>query len=152
MDRTTPYGNYNYLVDLKGKFDADHPLGGFSDVSGLGTELTVSEYRNGNDAENHVRKVPGIHKVSDVTLKRGLVNSADLWEWIEEVRLHGVLKQRQVVITLNDEAGEKVQSWTLQGCIPLKYTGPTLAGKGGGDVAMEELTLSCEGLLLESAS
>jgi phage tail-like protein len=150
MERTTPYGNYNFLVDLKGAFDADHPLGGFSDVSGLGTELTVSEYRNGNDAENHVRKVPGIHKVSDVTLKRGIVKSADLWEWIEDVRLHGVTKQRQVVITLNDEAGQRVQSWTLQGCVPLKYTGPTLAGKGGGDVAMEEITLSCEGIVLEA--
>lgn len=151
MARKIPYGNYNFLVDIKGGTDAKTELGGFSDVSGLGTELTVSEYRNGNDSEMHVRKIPGVHKVSDVTLKRGIVKSDDLFSWIEDVRLNGVAKQRNVVITLNDEAGKKVQAWTLRGCIPLKYTGPTLAGKGGGEVAMEELTLSCEGLVLGDA-
>jgi phage tail-like protein len=149
-DRTSPYGNYNFTVDLKTPgVDIHTALGGFSDVSGLGTEFTVSEYRAGSDPEMHVRKIPGLHKVSDVTLKRGILNSTDLWSWIEDVRLQSVNGQRDVVITLNDEAGERVQSWTLRGCIPLKYTGPTLAGKGGGDVAMEELTLSIEGISFE---
>jgi len=150
MDRTSPYSNYNFLVNLNGPHAPDSALGGFSEVSGLSTELTVAEYRNGNDKEMHVRKVPGLHKVGDVTLKRGLINSSDLWDWIEDVRLNSVNGQRQVQITLNDEAGNKVQSWTLKGCIPLKYTGPTLTGKGGGDVATEELSLSVEGLTLDA--
>jgi phage tail-like protein len=54
-----------------------------------------------------------------------------------------------VVITLRDEAGSPVQSWKLRGVVPMKYTGPTLAAKGGGDVAMEELVLSAEELLFE---
>jgi phage tail-like protein len=149
-DRITPYGAFNFLVNLGGSVGPDEPLGGFSDVSGIGTEMTVAEYRNGNDRENHVRKVPGVHKVADVTLKRGIVNSTDLWEWIEDVRRRGVLGQRTVVITLRDETGTDVQSWTLRGVIPLKYTGPTLAAKGGGDVAMEELVLSAEALELEA--
>jgi phage tail-like protein len=147
-DRITPYGAFNFLVNLNGPIGPDEPLGGFSDVSGLGTEMTVAEYRNGNDAENHVRKVPGVHKVSDVTLKRGIVSSADLWDWINNVRRTGPLAQRNVVITLRDETGADVQSWTLRGVVPLKYTGPTLAAKGGGDVAMEELVLSAEALEL----
>lgn len=150
MDRTSPYGAYNFLVNLNGPFAPDSPQGGFSDVSGLTTELTVAEYRNGNDPEMHVRKVPGVHKVGDVTLKRGIISSKDLWDWIEDVRLRGVNAQRQVTITLNNESGAKVQSWTLRGCIPLKYTGPTLAGKGG-EVAMEELTLSAEGIVLDAS-
>ena len=145
-DRLTPYGAFNFLVNLNGPVGPEEPLGGFSDVSGIGTEMTVAEYRNGNDRENHVRKVPGVHKVADVTLKRGIVNSADLWEWIENVRRTGVLGQRDVVVTLRDEVGNDVQSWILRGVIPLKYTGPTLAAKGGGDVAMEELVLSAEAL------
>jgi phage tail-like protein len=136
-------------VDLKGPHSPEKPLGGFSDVSGLGTELTVAEYRNGNDREMHVRKVTGLHKSSDVTFKRGVVKSSDLWVWIGQVRLAGVAAQRQIVVTLNNESGEKVQSWTLTGCVPLKYTGPTLAAKGGGDVAMEELVVSCEGITLD---
>lgn len=150
-ERITPYGAFNFLVNLNGPVGPDEPLGGFSDVSGLSTEMTVSEYRNGNDLENHVRKVPGVHKVGDVTLKRGIVSSSDLWAWIAEVRQKGVLAQRNVVITLRDETGTDVQSWTLRGVIPLKYTGPTLAAKGGGDVAMEELVLSAEALELEGA-
>src|SRR5262245_7975122 len=120
MPRTSPYGAYNFLVNLNGPHSPEDPLGGFSDVSGLMTELTVAEYRNGNDPENHVRKIPGVNKSGDVTCKRGIINSADLWEWIEQTRREGVAGQRQVTITLNDEAGRPVQGWTLRGCIPLK--------------------------------
>ncbi len=51
-----------------------------------------------------------------------------------------------MVITLLSESGERVQGWKLHGALPLRYTGPTLAAKGGGDVAMEELVLSAEEL------
>ena len=145
-DRTTPYGAFNFLVNLNGPIGEDQPLGGFSDVSGLTTENTIAEYRNGNDRTNHVRKVPGVHKVGDVTLKRGIVNSSDLWAWITQTQTQGVAAKRTVVITLRDEAGNPAQKWTLGNVIPMKYTGPTLAAKGGGDVAMEELVLSSESL------
>lgn len=145
-DRTTPYGAFNFLVNLNGPIGEDQPLGGFSDVSGLGVEITIADYRNGNDRPNHVRKVPGIHKVSDVTLKRGVVNSTDLWEWITQTQTASVAAKRTVVVTLQDEAGNPVEKWTLGGVVPMKYTGPTLAAKGGGDVAMEELVLSIESL------
>jgi phage tail-like protein len=150
--RITHYGAFNFLVNINGPVGPEEPLGGFSDVSGLTTEITVAEYRNGNEKENHVRKVPGVHKVSDVTLKRGIVNSQDLWEWIELVRTTGPLAKREVVITLRDESGQDIQSWKLRGVVPLKYTGPTLAAKGGGDVAMEELVLSAEGFEIERAA
>ncbi len=140
--RDVPYGAFNYLVTFGSDGEA---FGGFSDVSGLGTELTVAEYRNGNDAENHVRKVAGVHKAGDVTLKRGVIDSSDLWQWIDQARSDGPAAKKAVTITLHDEAHQPVQAWTLRGVIPLKYTGPTLAGKGGGDVAMEELVLSVEG-------
>lgn len=148
-DRITPYGAFNFLVNLNGPQGADSPLGGFSDVSGLGVEITMAEYRNGNEKENHVRKIAGIHKVSDVTLKRGIVNSKDLWDWLKETQRNGPSAQRTVVITLLDEASSPVESWTLRNVVPIKYTGPTLAAKGGGDVAMEELVLSAEGIELE---
>ena len=140
-DRTLPYGAFNFLVDL-----GDGTSGGFSDVSGLGTEVTVAEYRAGNEKVNHVRKVPLLHKSGDVTLKRGIVRSQDLWTWIDDVRRRGVAAKRDVVITLLSETGERVQGWKLHDAVPLKYTGPTLAAKGGSDVAMEELVLSHEEL------
>ena len=68
MPRDVPYSNFNFLVE----FSDGGISGGFSDVSGLGTEITVAEYRNGSDRENHVVKIPGMHKNNDVTLKRGI--------------------------------------------------------------------------------
>ena len=78
MARHSPYGAFNFIVN----FDGGEAFGGFSDVSGIGTEITVAEYRHGNDKENHVRKVPGVHKVGDITLKRGVINSDSVWDWI----------------------------------------------------------------------
>jgi phage tail-like protein len=144
--RTTPYGAFNYVVN----FDGGEAFGGFSDVSGISTDVTIAEYRNGNEKENHVRKVAGIHKVSDVTLKRGIVNSKSLWDWIAASRTQGPAAQKSVAITLHDEAQQPVQSWLLRGVIPMKYSGPTLAGKGGGDVAMEEIVLSAEGMEIDA--
>ncbi len=143
-NRTTPYGAFNYVVN----FDGDELLGGFSDVSGIGSDITVAEYRNGNDKENHVRKLGGVHKVGDVTLKRGILDSKLLFAWITDARTKGPAAQKSVTITLLDESQAPVQSWVLRGAIPMKYTGPTLAGKGGGDVAMEEIVLSAEALEL----
>jgi phage tail-like protein len=152
-ERIAPLPAYNYLVDLNGGGDPTQLGYGFSDVSGLETDIHISEYRDGNEKEPHVRKIPGSHKVGDITLKRGIVNSADLWAWIKDTRKNGVNAQRKtVVITLRDESGANVQKWILRNVVPMKYTGPTLAGKGGGDVAMEELVLSAEGYEIHSAS
>ena len=147
-DRQSPYSAFNFVVEFSGQ----EISAGFSDVSGLGTEITIAEYRNGNDKENHVRKVPGLHKVTDVTLKRGIISSKDLWEWIDEVRKKGVEAQRSVKVTLRDESGENaVQSWVLRGAVPMKWTGPTLAAKAHSDVAIEELVMSVEGISFEAA-
>lgn len=137
--RALPYGAFNFLVDL-----GTGASGGFSDVSGLSTEMTVAEYRNGNERTNYVHKVPGLHKTGDVTLKRGIISSTDLWAWLTQIRTSGPIAKRSIVITLLSEEGDSVQAWKLLGAMPLKYTGPTLSAKGGGDVAMEELVLSCE--------
>ena len=149
MPRSTPYGAFNFTVNLNSPgVDPESELGGFSDASGLVTESVLAEYRNGNAKENHVRKIPLMHKVGDVTLKRGVIDSNEFFAWIKQTREVGYKAKRDVVITLKDETGAAVRKWKLQSVIPLKYTGPTLAGKGG-DMAMEELVLSAEGMDIE---
>jgi phage tail-like protein len=142
MARDIPYGAFNFTVN----FDGAEAMGGFSDVSGLSTEFTMAEYRNGNESENHVRKTPMIHKAGDVTLKRGLINSDDFRAWINATRVNGPAEKKNVIVTLRDEARNDVQKWQLRGALPMKYTGPTLAAKGGSDVALEELVLAVEEL------
>ena len=143
--RDTPYGAYNFIVELNDGSPSDRAIGGFSDVSGLNNEITVAEYRAGNYAANHTSKFPAIYKTGDVTLKRGVVRNPDIYNWVEQVRTTGVAGKRDsVVITLLDETRQPVASWTLRSVMPTKWTGPTLAAKGGADVAMEELVLSAE--------
>ncbi len=148
--RDTPYGAYNFLVDFNDGLPADSALGGFSDVSGLGTEITLMEYRQGNDRENRVRKVPGLHKAADTTFKRGIMGAENFWRWIEETR-RSPDTARSLTITLNDEQATPVMRWRLIRARPMKWTGPTLAAKGGSDVAMEELVVASEGFEFEEA-
>lgn len=142
--RDTPYGAYNFIVELNDGSPSDRAIGGFSDVSGIGTEITLMEYRQGNDKENRVRKIPGLHKAADVTLKRGIMGLTNFYDWINRIRRDPTF-QRNVSITLNDEQGNPVLRWNLINARPMKWTGPTLAGKGGSDVAMEELVIASEG-------
>jgi len=142
--RDNPYGAFNYIVDLT-TGNETKLVGGFSDVSGLGYEVSYSEYRNGNEQFNTSRKVPNTHKLDDVTLKRGLVGSDDLFAWLKTVR-DGEASPRTVTITLLDEARQEVAKWVLRRTQPKKWVGPTLAAKGGGEVAMEELHLVHEGI------
>jgi phage tail-like protein len=146
MPREVPYCNFNFLVEFsEGGINA-----GFSDVTGLGTDITVAEYRSGNSRANHVQKVPGLHTNKDCTLKRGVINSVDLWSWIDDVRNRGTLAKRNVTITLQDEGHERdVQKWLLVNAFPKTYTAPALAAKGGTDVAMEEWVLAFEALDLQ---
>jgi phage tail-like protein len=145
MARDTPYGAYNFMVDFGGPEAPGSAQGGFSDVSGLGTEITLMEYRQGNDKENRVRKIPALHKASDVTLKRGIMGLRSFWDWIDITRVDPEHK-RSVNIVLQDEQRNPILAWKLVNARPMKWTGPTLAAKGGSDVAMEELVIAAEGI------
>jgi len=147
--RDNPYGAFNYMVRLGDTGGEDQIVGGFSDVSGLGNEVKFSEYRNGNDKENHVRKVANTESTDDVTLKRGVIGDLRLFAWLKATR-EGNHDPRTVIITLMDEARKPQCRWTLQFAQPKKWVGPTLAAKGGGEVAMEELHLVAQRIDFES--
>jgi phage tail-like protein len=146
--RDNPYGAFNYIVTIggaQGDGSSGTVIGGFSDVSGLGVDVSYSDYRNGNEKFNTTRKVPNTHKLDDITLKRGIVGSDDLFAWLKGVR-DGTADPRQVTITLLDEARNPVATWALRNAQPKKWSGPTLAAKGGGEVAMEEIHFVHEGI------
>jgi phage tail-like protein len=148
-ERNDPYGNFNFLVDL-GTGDTASVRAGFQEVTGLNTEMTQAEYRNGNEKANHVRKVMGMYKVGDVTLKRGLIGATDLFAWMDQARKGDQAAMRSVTITLQDEAHRgAVMVWRLTRARPLRYNGPAFNGKAGTDVAVEELVVSCEDLAVE---
>ena len=146
--RDNPYGAFNYIVSLggaQGDGSEGSVIGGFSDASGMGFEVSYSDYRNGNERVNAVRHIPNTFKTDEVTLKRGLVGSTELFDWLKSVR-EGAMDRRNVTITLLDEARQAVATFKLINAQIKKWTGPTLAAKGGGEVAMEEIHLVPESI------
>ena len=126
--RSAPFAAYAFGVYLTDALGAETPLGGFSAASGL------------------PQKVAGVHKVGDVTLKRGVIEDVSTQSnWISAARSGGAAATRDVIVSERVATGAVLNSWRLVHAVPKKCTGPTLGGKSG-DVAIEELVLSPEGI------
>ena len=137
--RTDPFTAGNFRVEIQAITSTS-----FSEVRGLEVSIDVVEYRGGEAKVNTEQKLPGLYKVSDVTLKRGLTRDLSLWNWINGATT-GNVNRTNVTITLLDQADNPVLSWRLRNAWPRKWSGPVL-NAGSSDVAMEELELCYEGL------
>ena len=146
--RELPYGQFNFLVDL-GDGNTEGPAAGFQEVSGLGMEVVVIEYRNGNEKENSVRKITGLNKATDDAMKRGIIGSLNLYAWLDQIRNGDQKALRTVTVQLQSEDHTAiVQTWKLLRARIIKHTsGPFNAC--GTDVAMEEIVLAYERLEME---
>ena len=146
--RERPYNQFNFLVDL-GTGNTEGPDAGFQDISGIGMEVAIAEYRNGNDRENQVRKIPGLAKYANVTLKRGIIGSLSLYSWLDQTRNGDQNGARTVTIPLQSEDHtQTVQTWKLLRARIVKHVSGPFNAKGT-DVAMEELVLAYERLEME---
>lgn len=144
--RDNPYANFNFLVSLGGS-DPTTVVGGFSEVAGLGVEISYAEYRNGNERSNTPRRIPTSHRHDDLVLRRGMIGSTDLFDWLKQAS-NGNPAPRVITVTLLGEGREPVVSWRLQRAQPKKWTGPRLSG-AGTQLAIEELVLVYEALDIE---
>jgi len=146
--RDRPYVQFNFLVDL-GTGETEGPEAGFQECSNIGMEVTVAEYRNGNEKENSVRKITGLNKVSDVTLKRGVIGSLALYQWLNDIRNGDQNALRTVRISLmSEDHTSVVMTWILLRARIIKHVSGPFSAKGS-DVAMEEITLAYERLEIE---
>ena len=140
---------FNFLVDL-GTGNTSGPDAGFQEVSGIGMEVTVAEYRNGNHKENSVMKITGMNKSTDVTMKRGVIGSLTLYNWLDQIRNGDPNALRTVTVQLQTEDHtDVVMTWKLMRARIIKHTSGPLNAKGT-DVAMEELVLAYERLEMVS--
>ena len=148
VQRDRPYAQFNFLVDL-GTGNTDGPHAGFQECSEIGMSVDVVEYRNGNEKENAVRKLTGLARYPDVTLKRGIIGSLDLYTWLDDIRNGNQSAMRTVVVQLmNEDHSSVVQEWKLMRARIIKHvSGPFNAR--ASDVAMEEITLAYERLELD---
>ena len=142
--RDFPYGQFNFLVDLGA--GSDGPRAGFQECSEIGMAVDVIEYRNGNDKANEVRKLTGLARYPDVTLRRGIIGSLDLYNWLNEIRNGEQGAVRTVTIQLQNEDHTQIaMTWALRRARIVKHVSGPLNARGT-DVAMEELTLAYERL------
>lgn len=146
--RDRPYNQFNFLVDL-GTGTTEGPEAGFQEVSSIGMEVAVTEYRNGNSKENNVTKMTGLAKYSNVMLKRGLIGSSSLYQWLDQIRNGDQNALRTVVIQLQSEDHTQVvQTWKLLRARIVKHVSGPFNAKGT-DVAIEEMVLAYERLEME---
>ena len=138
--RNDPYRNFRFLVEIDGITQA-----GFSEATIPNTSQDPIEYREGSEPPT-ARKIPGLIKYGNVTLKWGLTDSLDLYDWRKLVE-DGKMKdaRKNVAIILMDEEGNSKSRWEFSDAWPNKYDAPDLSAKGT-DIAIETLEIVHEGM------
>jgi phage tail-like protein len=140
--RNDPYRGYNFILEID-----QVPKGAFSEVGGLTADGDSVDYREGTDLQPNVRKLMGLRKFTNLTLKRGYTQDKALWQWYVNV-MNGVDDRRNVTIVLLNERRQAVLRWHAENAWINKIEGPSLKASSN-DVAMESLELVHEGLTLE---
>lgn len=138
MARNDPYRSFRFRVEIDGITQA-----GFNECAFADTSTEVVEYREGTDP-THPRKLSGQTKYGNVTLKWGVTDSTELWDWYQTIVQVGAMGNRKnLSITLIDEAGADKARWELVDAWPTKYD-PTDFNAKGNDVAIESLEIVTE--------
>ena len=133
-----PFNNYNFLVEIDGITRA-----AFQEVSGFDSTIDVIEHREGGE-NTTLRKLPGMTKYSNITLKWGMTDDGELYQWHRDTVL-GNIERKNGSIVLLGRNGDEVARWNFIRAWPTKYDGPDLNAEGN-DVAIETLELAHEGV------
>ncbi len=140
QDNNWPLPKFYFSVQL-----GDDDTVSFQEVDGLESETQVIEYRHGNSPVFSPIKMPGLARVGNVTMRKGIfVNDARFWNWYNEIKMNTIAR-RTVVINLLDEAGAPRMTWTLYNAWPTKLTGTDLKSEGN-EVAVESIEIAFETL------
>lgn len=137
-----PLVSAHFMVEVSGKLS-----GYFTEVSGIGSETQVIEHKiMGPDNNGIIRKVPGLLKWNDVTLKRGITANMDMYEWRKLVETGRIDEARcSVTITMVDQSFNPVAEWTLEKAWPSKISGPSIKADAN-EIGVEELVIVHEGI------
>lgn len=137
-----PRPGYSFAVEIEGI-----QAGRFREVTGLGIETEVIEFRDGGS--NEVRKLPGRTKYPNITLKRGFTGNSALFDWAMTHLRTGSVTRTTIFVSMHDAGGAEIARWKLEGAWPVRWEGPSLKS-GGTEVAMETLEIAHEGLTMST--
>jgi phage tail-like protein len=137
--RVDPYGNYNFLVEIDSITRA-----AFMEAGGMDTTIDVIEHSEGGNITP--MKYPGKVRYSNITLKWGVTDDIELYEWhLQWVKGDPKANRRNGSIVLLDRQGKEKVRWNFYNAWPAKWTGPSL-NSDGKEIAIETLELAHEGL------
>lgn len=137
--RRDPYKAYNFLVEIDGITRA-----GFRECSGLDSAQDPIEYREGNEKYLTVRKLTGLVKYSNISLKYGITDDQELWQWRTKA-VEGQVERKNGSIVLLDDLGQEKMRWNFREGWPTKWTGASFNATGN-EVAIETLEIAHEGV------
>jgi phage tail-like protein len=142
--RQDPFRAFNFRLEIDGI-----PVAAFSEVSGLTSTGEAVGYRTGMDIPLTKRQLIGQRSFGPVSLKRGMLQDATLWDWYRNIAV-GVPDRRNGTVVLMDEQRNDVLRWHFENAWPNKIEGPTM-NAGENAVAIEALELVVEDITLEAA-
>ncbi len=137
-NRQDPYRSYRFRLEID-----SITIGGFRECSGLDSSQDPIEYREGTDKPT-ARKLAGLVKYSNISLKRGITDDRSLWDWRKKV-IDGNIERKSGSIVLMDEAGQDKVRWDFHEGWPTKWTGPAFNATSN-EVAIETLDIAHEGV------
>ena len=140
MARNDPYLNSRFLIEIEGITQA-----GFSECTGFDVTTDPVDYREGNEPP-FLRKLPGLTKFGTLSLKWGITDSPELWDWRQKViegKMSDARKNGSIII--QDEEGNEKLRWNFRDGWPSKYDPSDLNAKSP-DVAIETLEITFEEL------
>jgi len=139
MPDTDIYRSYNFVVDIQGVTS-----GYFTEISGMSVSVEAIAYREGGAAPA-VRKLPGRVEYGDITLKWGMSESTEFWEWLMTTVQGNVERKEMSIILLAPDGQQENARWNIHNAWPSGWRGAPLRGDAQG-VAIETLTISHEGI------
>lgn len=138
--KVDPFRNYRFTVQCEGLNVAS-----FAEVTGFDAQTNSADYREGDDALLTTRKLPGLAKYSNITLKKGVIEDLNIYNWAISMPTQGKIIRRNLTISLMDEAGNVKASWQIENAWPVKYSVSEFKAQGN-EVLMETLELTHEGM------
>lgn len=119
--------------------------GAFAECTGLGSENEIVEYKASTISGEFVLKyLPGRMKYNKITLKRGITDAMDLWDWrklVEQGKVNDARKNGSIVMFSTE--GQEMARWNIENAWPSKLTGPTADAKSN-QPGIEELEIVFE--------
>jgi phage tail-like protein len=140
MPRVDPYRNYSFLVEIDGITQA-----GFSECSGFGSSVDPIEYREGNETMT-VRKLPGMTKYTDITLKWGLTDSRELFDWYTDITKGKIQRKNGSIVVMDTDGTTEKVRWNFHDGWPTKWDGPDFNAKSA-EIAVQTMVIAHEGIV-----